>query len=112
MSLAIEQPQPVPLAADADGVFRVGGTRVALDSVIHHFKQGATAEQILEDFPSVSLGDVYATIAYYLRHTQSVEDYLRAHAQAAAEIRREIESRQDTAGLRERLLRRRSESSS
>lgn len=111
MSLVIEQPQPVPLAADADGILRVGGTRVTLDSVIHQFKQGATAEQIQEDFPSLSLGDVYATIAYYLRHTQQVEDYLRAQAQAAAETRREIESRQEPAGLRERLLRRRSKPS-
>ena len=112
MSLAIDQRQPVPLAADADGVFRVGGTRVTLESVIHQFQQGASAEQIQEDFPSLSLGDVYATIAYYLRHIQDVERYLRTQAQAAAETRREIESGQGTAGWRERLLRRQSHESS
>lgn len=112
MSLAIGQSQPVPLAADADGVLRVGGTRVTLDSVIREFKHGATAEQIQEDFPALSLGDVYATIAYYLRHTHEIEDYLRTQAQAASETRWEIESRQETAGLRERLRRRRSDTSS
>jgi len=111
MSLSIEQSQVVPLAEDAQGVLRVGGTRVTLESVIRQFRQGATAEQIQEDFPSLSLGDVYATLAYYLRHTQEVDHYLATQARAAAETRREIESRQDTANLRERLLLRRSDAS-
>lgn len=36
----------IPLAEDAHGVFRVGGTRVTLDAVIRAFERGATAEEI------------------------------------------------------------------
>jgi hypothetical protein len=48
-------------------------------------------------------------VAYYLQHSRAVEDYLSAQAQAAKEIRREVENRVDTRGLRERLRQRRAQ---
>lgn len=36
--------EPIPLETDADGVVRVGETRVTLDTVVAAFKEGATAE--------------------------------------------------------------------
>ncbi|HEV8695785.1 MAG TPA: DUF433 domain-containing protein [Lysobacter sp.] len=104
---ALDATQTVPLTTDADGTIRITGSRVTLDSIIHQFKQGASAEQIQEDFPSLVLRDIYATIAYYLQRTESVEEYLRTQAQAAEQSRRDIEARQDTGDLRERLRQRR-----
>lgn len=34
--------------ADADGVVRVGGTRVTLDTIVFAFEEGATAEEITQ----------------------------------------------------------------
>ena len=76
MSLMV-MPEPVPLAADRDGVMRVGGTRVTLDTVVAAFREGATAEEITQQYPSLQLADVYAVIGYYLRHQPEVDDYLR-----------------------------------
>ena len=45
-----------------------GGTRVTLEAIVAAFSDGATAEEIAQDFPAVSLSDVYAVISYYLRH--------------------------------------------
>jgi len=56
--------EPAPLEADADGVVRVGGTRVTLDTMVAAFKDGATAEEIVYQYPSLSLAEVYAVIAY------------------------------------------------
>src|SRR5829696_2422778 len=98
---------PSPLRIDGDGVVRVGPTRVTLDTVIGAFWDGSTAEEIVQDYPSLDLGDVYATLAYYLRHREEVNHYLELREQQAAKTRREIEARIDLAGLRERLLRRR-----
>lgn len=103
----LDATQPVPLTLGDDGTIRITGSRVTLDSVIRQFKQGATAEQIQEDFPSLVLRDIYTAIAYYLQHPQQVEEYLRGQAQAADETRREIEAGQDTGDLRERLRQRR-----
>ena len=109
MSMVIEQTQPVPLVADNDGVVRVAGSRVSLDSVVRLFKSGSTAEQIQEDFPSLPLRDVYAVIAYYLQRTALVEDYLRSQSVAAEETRRELEARFGSGELRQRLRQRRAQ---
>ncbi|NJL58192.1 DUF433 domain-containing protein [bacterium] len=62
-----------PLVMDEAGVMHIGGTRVPLDTVITAFHQGATAEEIVQHFPTLELADVYLTIGYYLRHAQAVD---------------------------------------
>src|SRR5215210_8972908 len=106
MTLAIKT-DPVPLSLDATGTVRVRGTRVTLDTVIGAFSRGATAEQIVQQYPSLELADVYAVIAYYLRNTQEVEAYLTARRDQAARLQAEIESKNDPKGIRDRLLARR-----
>ena len=108
MSLAIKA-EPAPLAVAADGIVRVGGTRVTLDTVVAVFKQGATAEEIVHRYPSLRLGDVYASIAFYLNHQEDVEAYLQQRQQQAQEVRQMNEARFDPQGLRDRLLARRIE---
>lgn len=103
MSLAVAS-DPIPIRMDSDGTARVGETRVRLASVLHHYKQGATPEQIRESFPSVSLGDIYGAIAYYLHHRAEVDAYLEDLERKADRIRREVESRPETQALRGKLL--------
>lgn len=109
MTLVIEA-TPTPLETDVDGVVRVGGTRVTLDTVVTSFKDGATAEEIVYQYPSLHLVDVYAVISYYLRLTAEVEAYLRERRKEAAEVRRQNEARFDPQGVRDRLLARRTAS--
>ena len=108
MTLAILA-EPAPLTINPDGVVKVGGTRVTLDTIIFVFKQGATAEEIVYRYPSLKLGDVYASIAFYLNHKEDVEAYLKQRQQQAQEIRQMNEARFDPQGLRDRLLARKVE---
>lgn len=108
MTLAILA-EPAPLTTNLDGVVRVGGTRVTLDTVVAVFKQGGTAEEIVHRYPSLRLGDVYASIAFYLNHKEDVEEYLQQRQQRAQENRQMNEARFDPQGLRDRLLARRVE---
>jgi uncharacterized protein (DUF433 family) len=108
MSLTILT-EPTPLRVNADGVVFVGETRVPIDTVICHFKQGATAEEIVERFSSLDLADVYAAIAYYLRHEAEVEAYLQEQETLSQRIREENERRFPSKGLRERLLAKRAQ---
>ncbi|NEO27230.1 MAG: DUF433 domain-containing protein [Kamptonema sp. SIO4C4] len=101
--------EPAPLAINADGVVRVGGTRVTLDTIVSVFKQGATAEEIVYRYPSLKLGDVYASIAFYLHHQQDVEEYLQQREQQAQKIRQRNQAQFDAQGLRDRLLARKVE---
>ena len=106
MSLSL-QTKPVPLDHDARGVLRVGATRVSLDTVIYAFRQGSTPEEIVADYSTLDLADVYAVITYYLQNQAEVEAYLRERTAQRDEVRREMETRFPQAGLRERLLARR-----
>ena len=100
--------KPIPLEAGADGVVRVGGTRVTLDTIVMAFKEGATAEEIVYQYPSLDLADVYAVIAYYLQRRPEVEAYLHKRRAQADETLRQNEAQFDPRGIRERLLARRS----
>jgi uncharacterized protein (DUF433 family) len=101
--------EPVPLQATEDGVVRVGGTRVTLDIVVAAFEQGATAEEIVQQYPPLRLADAYAVIGYYLRHRSEVEAYLAQRGEDSRRLRQDNEARFDPTGVRARLLARRSE---
>ena len=97
----------IPLQTDADGVVRVGTTRVTLDTVVAAFTAGATAEEIVQQYPSLDLADVYYVIGYYLRRPSEVEAYLQERRAQAETVRKENEARFDPEGVRDRLLARR-----
>ena len=60
-----------------EGVYRISGTRVSLDSVVYAFLRGATPESIAQSFPVLTLEEVYGAIAFYLGHLTEVEPYLQ-----------------------------------
>jgi uncharacterized protein (DUF433 family) len=66
---------------DEHGVLRVGATRVMLDSVVAAFHQGHSAETIAEQYPALSLEEVYGAIACYLANKGEVDEYLRQQDQ-------------------------------
>src|SRR5262249_11784137 len=109
MTLTV-QAEPVPLRTDEHGVLRVGDSQVLLDTVIEEYSNGSTPEEIVSAYDTLKLADVYAAIAYYLRHQKEVDGYLRARRAAAEKRWQEIEARQpDRANLRARLLARRAQ---
>jgi uncharacterized protein (DUF433 family) len=86
---------------------RIGNTRVTLDTVIASFADGATAEEIAQQYPSLLLADVYSVIGYYLRHAAEVGAYLQQRRVQRDAVRQQNEARFDPHGVRERLLARR-----
>lgn len=103
MTLTV-QVQTIPLNADKNGVMRVGNTRVTLDTVVHSFEQGHTAEEIVSHYPALHLADVYTVIAYYLNNQTQVNAYLQQEQEAAKKVWQQIEAKSDHQAFRERLL--------
>lgn len=99
--------ESVPLEVGAGGLVRIGKTRVTLDTVIAAFSRGASAEEIVLQYPSLNLADVYQVIGYYLGRPLEVEAYLQQRKIAAETIRKQNEARFDPQGIRDRLLNRR-----
>lgn len=100
--------ETTPINTDSDGVVRVGGTRVTLDSVVYSFNQGSTAEEIAQQYPALNLADIYGAIAYYLRFREEVDAYFAQRQKETTRIQRENEARFNPVGIRERLLARKS----
>lgn len=71
------------------------------------FQKGATAEQIQDSYPALSLAHIYAVIAYYLEHQADVKAYLTPRGEEAASMRNEIEEHQDTHDFRASIRARR-----
>ena len=98
--------EAIPLAKDACGVYRVGGTRVTLDLVVRTFNRGATAEEIVQKFPSLELSDVYQVIGYYLKNTVELAEYFETRDRDEMSLLAD-HPEWSPVGLRERLTARR-----
>jgi uncharacterized protein (DUF433 family) len=105
------QPTPPPLKEDEFGVFRVGDTRVSLESVVVAFDNGATAEEIVDSFPNLDLATVYATLAFVLSNRGTIDEYLSRRREQVEQMRAAAAQRFPSQGLRQRLLSRRRSSS-
>ena len=103
-TMTVVAAEPVPIELDTEGVYRVGGTRVTLETVVTAYDQGWSAEEIVHSFPTLNLSDLYAVLTYCLRHRAEVDAYLERQEARANETQREIEERFPNTGLRERLL--------
>ena len=101
--------EPLPLETGPEGVIRVRGTRVTLDTVWAAFHEGATAEEISQQYPTLSLADVYQVIGYCLRNPALVAAYLAKRTESAEKIMSSNESRWPPEGIRARLRERRHE---
>jgi uncharacterized protein (DUF433 family) len=108
MGITIEPLAP-PLRVDEDGVVRVGQTRVTLDVLVYEFLDGATADQIADNYPSIGLGEAHAAIAYYLEHRTELDGYLQQRRREAEDLGARIDAHPSSRALRERLLARKAE---
>lgn len=102
------EPLPVPLRQDETGTLRVADTRIPLERVVEAYRDGACAEDIVRQFDSLRLADVYAVLTYYLSHEEEVKGYLQRQEELAAALQRQIEAAQPSRpGFRDELLARR-----
>jgi uncharacterized protein (DUF433 family) len=74
------------LDIQGDDRIRLRGHRIGLEHIVERYREGYSAEQIGLEYPGVSLEQIYAVIAYYLRNQGAVDAYI-ARIDAAAEAR-------------------------
>ncbi len=104
MTIPVQAEAP-PIRKDESGALRVGNTRVLLELVIRAFQDGAKPESIVSAYTTLSLADVYAVIACYLRHRDEVEQYLAEREKKAEEVHAKFMAEHgDLSEIRERLL--------
>jgi uncharacterized protein (DUF433 family) len=75
------------------GRARIDGTRIRVqDVMIWHERLGRSAEQIVRDFPQLTLGQVYAALAYYYDHRTEVDGQLLEDEQTVAAMKQQFPS--------------------
>jgi uncharacterized protein (DUF433 family) len=99
--------KPAPLFRDPDGVIRVAGTRVSLETLVFAFDAGSTAEEIVQQYPSLELSATYAVISYVLDNRAEVDAYVAKRREDAGALQGQIEGQLPPNGMRARLLARR-----
>jgi hypothetical protein len=56
-----------------------------LDSVVYGFVSGDSQKTIRDNFPTLSLEQIYGTIAFYLANQSGIDQYLKAKKEAFEE---------------------------
>ena len=98
---------PLPLATDSHGIIRMSGTRVPLATVLRLFRNGATPEEIVLQFDTLPLADVYAIVAAYLGDRTAFDEYLSQEDAADTAAWEQAQAKPDRTSLRDRLTARR-----
>jgi uncharacterized protein (DUF433 family) len=88
---------------------RIKGTRVGIETVLDDYLCGASPEEIVARYRTLTLEQVYATITYYLHKQEEIDNYLerwRAYTEAAWQ-EQQRNPPEFVRELRERIQRRR-----
>lgn len=86
---------------EREGGYYLAGTRVSLDSIIQCFREGLSPEGILEEFETLTLGQIYSAIAFYLDNQPAMDTYMVRQKGRFEAVRRSAEPLPDD--LRKRL---------
>jgi uncharacterized protein (DUF433 family) len=86
------KPVAVPIEKTNGNEWRVKGTRIPIDTVIFAFNRGDSPQAIVEQYPVLTLADVYGVIAYYLQSRVEVDEYLEKRRRRAERIEEALEA--------------------
>ncbi|MFB2980489.1 DUF433 domain-containing protein [Microseira sp. BLCC-F43] len=76
--------------------FFIEGTRISLDSVVYAFLNGESAENIAQNFPLLSLEQVYGAIAFYLANRELIDAYLEEEEKEFDALRQSLREKNPT----------------
>ena len=77
---------------DPGGAYKVGDTRVSLDSVVYAYLEGGSAESVEQSYPGLGMENIYGALAFYFANRDEVNEYLKKQEALAEKIRAEIEA--------------------
>jgi uncharacterized protein (DUF433 family) len=95
----------VPLHTGEDGTIYIAQTKVMFELVIYAFRMGDSPEHIQENYPVLSLADIYSVCSYYLQNQEMMDAYLKQQEAAEKRFMQEVDTRHPLSGkLRAKLL--------
>ncbi len=77
----------------SERAIRVKGTRIGIETLVRDYQLGATPDEIILRYTTLSLLQVYAVLTYYLANQPMVEAYLERVRQSQEEAWQEQQQR-------------------
>lgn len=71
----------------------VGHRIRVMDIVMRHENLGMSADEIVADYPQLSLSDVHAALAYYFDNVEEIREDIRANNDTAEQLRASFPSK-------------------
>ena len=62
------------------GRLRIDGTRMTVGHIVHLYHQGLSPEQVVEQHPQRTIGEIYAVLAWYHDHRDEFDSEMAADA--------------------------------
>jgi len=73
---------------------RIDGHRIRVsDIVVWHEKMGWSPDEIVDQFPGLTLADVYAALTYYFDHRAEIEDEFAREAKLVEKFKERYPSK-------------------
>lgn len=90
-----------------DGRLRIDGTRITVNQIVVLYQQGSSAEDISDEYPHLTLAQIYAALAYYHANREEIDADLGAKTKQAEDqaVARPAVEKQDRLKAFERLQR-------
>jgi uncharacterized protein (DUF433 family) len=88
------------IAFTPEGKPYVEGTRIKLELIATIYTMGVSVEEIADDYPPLTLGQIHSALAYYFDHKDEVDRQIADDERMAEEIKAKHDS---SPKLRERL---------
>ena len=71
----------------------IAGHRIrVMDIVIMYENEGMSADEIVEQYPSITLSDVHAALAYYYDNVEEIHEDIRRNDEVAEQLRSQFQS--------------------
>jgi uncharacterized protein (DUF433 family) len=72
------------------GRLRIDGTRITVNQIVVWYKQGYSAEEIADQYPQLSLAQVYTALAYYHANRREIDADLVAEKLEAEQLEQQF----------------------
>ena len=83
-----EHPHIVLIEGVCGGRPIIAGTRISVRTIVERVRLGDSFEQIVENYPPLTLAQVYDALSYYHEHKSEIEGEIAANEEALAWVTR------------------------
>ena len=68
------------------GLLRIDGTRMTVNQIVVWYKQGYSPEEIADQYPHLTLSQIYAALAYYHANKEEIEAALAIEEEKSGQL--------------------------